>query len=198
MPSGKEIEWLKPISKWMDQVQTPQAPQVQQAQVQQAQVQQAQVQQAQVQQAQVQQAQVQQAQVQVQAQEEQGGGTLDFLSITIDSLNTNPYFIGMLMLLLNLGGRFLASELTPKQEEFLQKRWLRPLLFFVVIFVATRNIAVAFWMTLALFMILWILANEQSPFCIIPSWKPFEKPEEKKAIYDSNMKLMEQLNAIHQ
>ncbi len=190
MPSGKGIEaWLKPISKFMDthggQLQEVSQPQEQpQVQPQQHQPQQPQQQQPQV-------------QPQQQVQQEQGGGTLDILSLTIESLNTNPYFIGMLMLMLNLGGRFLATELTPKQEQFLQSRWLRPLLFFIVIFVATRNIAVAFWFTLALFMILWILANEQSPFCIIPSWKPLENPEEKKATYESNMEIMEQLHSLH-
>ena len=181
MPSGKGIEeWLKPISKFMDIKGGTQEQVLQESQEQQEQH--------------VPQPQAYPVQPQP---EEQGGGTLDVLSLTIDSLNTNPYFIGMLMLMLNLGGRFLASELTPKQEEFLQSRWLRPLLFFIVIFVATRNIAVAFWMTLALFMILWILANEQSPFCIIPSWKPFENPEEKKSTYESNMEIMEQLHALH-
>ena len=58
------------------------------------------------------------------------GGNLDILSVVINTLNSNPYFIGMLMLLLNLGGRFLSTELTPKQEEFLQQRWLRPLSLF--------------------------------------------------------------------
>ncbi len=188
MPSGKEIEdWLKPISKFMEDIkggqlsipQPPQPPQQPQQPQQSVQPQQAQ----------------QQPPPQPQP-EEQDGGTLDILSLTIDSLNTNPYFIGMLMLMLNLGGRFLASELTPKQEEFLQTRWLRPILFFIVIFVATRNIAVAFWMTLALFLILWILANEQSPFCIIPSWKPHQNTDEKKVNYESNMEIIEHIHAL--
>lgn len=192
MPSGKGIEeWLKPISKYMDthggqqetiEPQVSQPPKILFVPPQS--------------QPQEQPKTVQPVQPQPHV-EEQGGGTLDVLSLTIESLNTNPYFIGMLMLMLNLGGRFLATELTPKQEQFLQSRWLRPLLFFIVIFVATRNIAVAFWFTLALFMILWILANEQSPFCIIPSWKPLENPEEKKATYESNMELMEQLHSLH-
>ncbi len=125
-------------------------------------------------------------------QSELEGGTMDILSLTIHSLNTNPYFIGMLMLLLNLGGRFLSMELTKKQEEFLQQRWLRPLIFFTVIFVATRNLAVAFWMTLALFLILWILANEKSPFCIIPSWRAVqENMEGKEKLYETNMNLIQ-------
>jgi hypothetical protein len=98
------------------------------------------------------------------------GGTLDPLSSTILWLNTNPYFVGIFMLLLNLGGRFLALELTKKQEAFLQAAWIRPLIFFTVIFVATRNIVAAFWVTLLFFFVIWVAANENSPFCMIPSW----------------------------
>ena len=122
------------------------------------------------------------------------GGTMDVLSVVINSLNTNPYFIGTLMLLLNLGGRFLSMELTKKQEEFLQQRWLRPLIFFTVIFVATRNLAVAFWMTLALFMVLWVLANESSPFCLIPGWRQDDVPiEERVHTYEDNMEAIEMI-----
>ena len=97
-------------------------------------------------------------------------GAADPLSSTIMLINTNPYIIGLFMLLLNLGGRFLALELTKKQEEFLQSRWLRPLLFFTVIFIATRNLAAAFYVTILFFLIVWVVANENSPYCMIPSW----------------------------
>jgi len=98
------------------------------------------------------------------------GGTIDPISATILMFNTNPYLIGSLMLLLNLGGRFLSLELTKKQEAFLQTPWIRPLIFFTVIFMATRNVVVAFWITAIFFFVVWVLANEKSSFCIIPGW----------------------------
>ncbi len=116
------------------------------------------------------------------------------LSTIISTLNTNPYFIGIVMLLLNLGGRFLSMELTEKQEQFLQQRWLRPVIFFTVIFVATRNLAVAFWMTLGLFLVLWILANEKSPFCIVPSWRVGDAPAVVQQRYEKNMNIIESIH----
>ena len=97
-------------------------------------------------------------------------GGMDPISTAILWLNTNPYIIGMLMLLLNLGGRFLALELTKRQEAFLQGSWVRPIIFFTVIFMATRNVVAAFWVTALFFFIIWVAANENSPFCMIPSW----------------------------
>lgn len=81
--------------------------------------------------------------------------------------NTNPYFIGLMMLLLNLGGRFLAMEVTKEQEKFFQNPWFRRLLIFVVIFVATRNVFVAFWMALAIILIIGFVFNENSALYIL-------------------------------
>jgi hypothetical protein len=102
-------------------------------------------------------------------------------------LNQNPFVIGSFMLLLNLGGRFLALELTKKQEEFLQAPWIRPIIFFTVVFIATRNVAVAFWVSLIFFFIIWVVANEKSPYCMIPSWCGHDT-ESAKNNYETNCK----------
>ena len=115
------------------------------------------------------------------------GGVLDPFSQAIIFVNTNPYIIGCFMLLLNLGGRFLSLELTKKQEEFLAAPWLRPALFFTVVFIATRNIAAAFWVTLLFFSIVWVVANEHSPYCLIPSWCGHDIEKQKKT-YEENVK----------
>lgn len=80
--------------------------------------------------------------------------------------NNNPYFIGLMMLVLNLGGRFISLEITKKQEQFLQLPWVRRLLIFTVLFVATRNLWVAFWMTLIVVLFLGYLFNENSSMCL--------------------------------
>lgn len=80
--------------------------------------------------------------------------------------NTNPYFIGMMMLILNLGGRFIGLEVTKQQELFLQHPWVRRALIFTVLFVATRNLWVAFWATVIVILLLGYLFNENSALCI--------------------------------
>ena len=78
------------------------------------------------------------------------------------------------MLLLNLGGRFLAMEITKEQEKFFQQTWVRGLLLFVVVFVATRNIIVAFWLSIVVMILLRLLLNENSQFYLLgrEGWKP--------------------------
>lgn len=88
----------------------------------------------------------------------------------VDSLlaafNTNPYFIGLMMLLLNLGGRFMALEVTKGQEQFLSQPFVRRGLIFVVLFIATRNVVIAFWLWLAIILSLGYLFNENSSLCV--------------------------------
>lgn len=120
-------------------------------------------------------------------QQPQIGSSLDPISSTIMSLNMNPYIIGMFMLLLNLGGRFLSLELTRKQEAFLQSSWIRPFIFFTVIFIATRNLVAAFWVTLLFFFVIWVIANENSPFCLIPSWCEGEPKQDPARTYEQNV-----------
>ena len=77
------------------------------------------------------------------------------------SINTNPYFIGLMMLLLNLGGRFIGMEVSKEQEKFFQQPWIRRALIFTVLFVATRNVFVAFIMTIVVLLVLSFLFNEK-------------------------------------
>jgi len=90
-------------------------------------------------------------------------GPLDSL---LGAFNTNPYFIGLMMLILNLGGRFLAMEITKGQEYFLSHPIVRRTLIFVVLFIATRNVVIAFWLWLAIIVLLGYLFNENSALCV--------------------------------
>ena len=76
------------------------------------------------------------------------------IDVLLNSLNTNPYFIGTMMLLLNLGGRFLQLEISKGQEKFFQQVWVRRILVFTVIFVATRNVLVALFMSIIVLALL--------------------------------------------
>lgn len=96
---------------------------------------------------------------------------VDMLTGIITALNGNPYIIGAAYLIINLGGRYLTLELTKQQEAFLANKALRPLLLFAVLFIATRNLAVAFWTTIVVLAIIWVFANENHIMCLVPGWR---------------------------
>jgi len=89
-------------------------------------------------------------------------GPLNPIEAFITGLNTNTYLIGMSMILLNLGGRHLAPGLTAEQDKFFQNPWIRRIMLFVVIFVATRNMITALWLSVGLVLVIGYLLNEHS------------------------------------
>ncbi len=95
---------------------------------------------------------------------------LEGLLLSIHEINMNPYILGFAYILLNLGGRFMVLSVTPAQEAFLQNILFRPLLLFAIMFIGTRNMVVAFWMTLAIILALHYLFNENSSWYLLKDW----------------------------
>lgn len=118
---------------------------------------------------------------------------IDPVSSLVLTLNSNPYIIGMAYLFLNVSGRFLSLELTKQQEAFLSHPFLRPFILFAVMFVSTRNVAIAFWSTLAILAVIWFFANENHVLCLIPGWRKSNdnKNKEHDKLYENNMKTLQ-------
>jgi|LauGreDrversion2_3_1035106.scaffolds.fasta_scaffold111104_2 hypothetical protein len=85
----------------------------------------------------------------------------------LHNINTNPYLLGIAYIILNVGGRFMALSVTPAQEAFLQNILFRPLLLFAIMFIGTRNLVVAFWLTTAIIIVMHYLLNEESDWYLL-------------------------------
>lgn len=89
---------------------------------------------------------------------------------SIHDMNMNPYLLGIAYITLNLGSRFFVMSVSPGQEAFLQNTLFRPLLVFAIMFIGTRNLIVAFWMTTLILFCLYFLLNENSSWFILRDW----------------------------
>jgi hypothetical protein len=90
----------------------------------------------------------------------------------VNNINTSPIFIGLMMLTMNLGARFLPAEITRAQESMLSHPYFRRFLIFVILFIATRNIVYAFWLSLIIIFVIGYLFNENSALCIFNGGTP--------------------------
>ena len=97
----------------------------------------------------------------------QGQAFGESLLMSIHDINMNPYILGFAYILLNLGGRFMVLSVSPAQEAFLQNIVFRPLLLFAIMFIGTRNMVVAFWLTLAVLILMHYLLNENSSWYLL-------------------------------
>lgn len=99
--------------------------------------------------------------------------SIEQILMTIQDINMNPYLLGLAYILLNLGGRFMVLSVTPAQEAFLQNSVFRPLLLFAIMFIGTRNLVVAFWLTLIIILFLHYLLNEESDWYLLKNHHSF-------------------------
>ena len=77
-----------------------------------------------------------------------------------------------MMLTMNLGSRFLGLEMSKGQEAFFSHPWIRRFLIFVVFFIGTRNIWVAFWLAFTAILLIGYLFNENSSLCLFRGGLP--------------------------
>ena len=59
---------------------------------------------------------------------------------SLEILNQNKFFIGIMMIVLNIGSRHLLDEFSDKPDEYSRNVLLRRLAIFAVCFIATRDV----------------------------------------------------------
>lgn len=65
----------------------------------------------------------------------------------IESLNNSKLFLGVMLILLNLGSRYLVDELSTNPEDYNRNLVLRRIAVFAVCFVGTRDLVVSLLLT---------------------------------------------------
>jgi len=92
----------------------------------------------------------------------------DSIAIFLNKINKSKFFAGFVMILLNIGSRFVKIEVTKAQEKYLKKSLGRHLMIFAVTWLGTRDILIALTITAVFNVLIDYLLNEKSRFCIIP------------------------------
>ena len=80
------------------------------------------------------------------------------------ALNTSTFFVGIMMLLLNVGSRFIVHELSDNDEEYRKNILLRRITVFAVCFVGTRDIVSSLVLTAAFVVLSTGLFQHKSVF----------------------------------
>lgn len=65
----------------------------------------------------------------------------------LDLLNDNKFFLGVMLILLNIGSRYLVDEFSVNPEEYSRNLILRRLAVFAVCFVGTREVVTSLLLT---------------------------------------------------
>jgi hypothetical protein len=84
------------------------------------------------------------------------------------SLNNSKFFAGLIMIMLNIGSKYITIELSKTQEEYLKNHVARQVLIFAISWMGTRDILMSLALTAVFVVLTEFLFNENSNFCVIP------------------------------
>jgi len=87
---------------------------------------------------------------------------------SLNEINKSKFVLGITMLLINIGSRYIELGFTKTQEEALRNGLGRELLIFSIIFMATHDIVISTLMTASFIILSDYLFNEKSRFCVLP------------------------------
>ena len=65
----------------------------------------------------------------------------------IEALNNNKFFLGIMLIVLNIGSRYLVDELSVDPDEYTRNLLLRRISVFAVCFVGTRDLITSLLLT---------------------------------------------------
>jgi hypothetical protein len=83
-------------------------------------------------------------------------------------LNSSKYFAGIIMILLNVGSKFISIQFSKSTEEYLKMSVSKQLLVFSMAWMGTRDIYTALGLTAVFVVLSDHLFNEESSLCIVP------------------------------
>jgi hypothetical protein len=94
--------------------------------------------------------------------------SISFVNNHIMFLNNSKFFAGIVMILLNVGSKFIAVQFSKSTEEYLKMTITKQLLVFAMAWMGTRDIYTALVLTAVFTILSDHLFNEESPYCCVP------------------------------
>ena len=104
-----------------------------------------------------------------------------FVNHHIMYLNNSKFFAGIIMILLNVGSKFITIQFSKSTEEYMKMSICKEILVFSMAWMGTRDIYTALGLTAVFSILSDHLFNEESSLCVVP-----EKYRILEKIIDTN------------
>lgn len=96
-------------------------------------------------------------------------------------INESKFVVGLAMILLNVGSKYVDFKFTKSQEQLLRNGLAREILIFTIVFMGTRDILYAVLLTTAFIVLSEYVFNDKSKYCLVP-----ERMKKIMALVDIN------------
>ena len=94
--------------------------------------------------------------------------SVSYVNHHIMYLNNSKFFAGVVMILLNVGSKFITIQFSKSTEEYMKWSVSKQLLVFAMAWMGTRDIYTALGLTAVFTILSEYLFNEEHPLCIVP------------------------------
>ena len=94
--------------------------------------------------------------------------SIAFVHNHIMFLNNSKFFAGIVMILLNVGSKFISIQFSKSTEEYLKMNVTKQLLVFAMAWMGTRDIYTSLVLTAVFTILSDHIFNEESPYCCVP------------------------------
>jgi len=92
---------------------------------------------------------------------------VNYLHNNVSALNNSKLFAGLMIITLNISSKFVTIKLSKTMESYLKYTFSRDILIFAIAWMGTREIYVAFIITLLFIIVMDYILNEESEFCCL-------------------------------
>ena len=95
-------------------------------------------------------------------------GNASVLALATVGLSGNKYILGLMILLINVGAKYIGNEVSEFMHKVLNHKFARRFLIFLVLWMGTRDLVVAGVITISFIILVNTIFNENSDYCILP------------------------------
>lgn len=93
---------------------------------------------------------------------------LNYIHEHVLYLNNSKFFAGIIMILLNVGSKFISIQFSKSTEEYMKFMISKQILVFAMAWMGTRDIYTSIGLTAAFTVLSEFALNEESPYCLVP------------------------------
>ena len=111
----------------------------------------------------------------------------NYMSNALLSVNQSKIFAGIIMILINIGTKFISIKFSKSCEIYLQNAINKHILIFAMAWLGTRDIYTAFILSTGFILLSDYLFNEESNMCIVPAKYRSYKHPVKKVVKNANL-----------
>ena len=92
----------------------------------------------------------------------------NYIHQQLQGINSSKIFAGLIVITLNISSKFVTIKMSKSMESYLKYTFSRDILIFCIVWMGSRDIYIAFCVTLLFILFADYLLNEKSSLCILP------------------------------